>query len=407
MKIRDIINKLIEDNNICYYSDDDIDTNDIMNRPIKFIREYLKVGDKLSDLFSCERWVDNKSYRLHHTVSIYTLGIIIYQNVGLVSKEVDNYFRKYRKEDATLVNNDFYYYWFLICFFHDMGYLAKNEENKSIYQFGECDTGIKNKTFEVLESVRLIYEKNNRNVIPNMIYRNFINYDIFFNERRKSTDINDEIINHGYLSAAYYYKQRQDSFNRVKRTYKHDDDFYERASGEYVNRKTNIVYKKSFLKTVHAEVSSIILAHNIFFCNANGSDVENINTYRKHKLDELIINEPIYNLKKYPLLFLLSLVDTIDIYKYFKNNKVTDNLTNEILTKIIGKDNKNGKYFNIFKNVIDNVELDFGENSLEIKFEVEDSEKYVKDYSDRIKEQKYWLAIDVIHEKGKVKIVID
>ena len=52
----------------------------------------------------------------------------------------------------------------------------------------------------------------------------------------------------------------------------------------------------------------------MWFKIENVDSVEEINTYRHYKLDKLIITNsiPKINLNKHPLLFLLSLVDTLE-----------------------------------------------------------------------------------------------
>ena len=82
---------------------------------IKFIRDYLKAGEK--DTFP--RIQRLNEIRLNHTLSSFFLGIELYQSLGL-----DDMFN-----GAHLSLPDFRYYWFLLCLLHDIGYIK--EENTS------------------------------------------------------------------------------------------------------------------------------------------------------------------------------------------------------------------------------------------------------------------------------------
>lgn len=101
------------------------------------------------------------------------------------------------------------------------------------------------------------------------------------------------------------------------------------------------------------------------------------NNYKNIKLQGLIVDSPIYTSTDHPLFFLLSLVDTMDFFKFFSEH--------------------DGEY-NLIE-CLQDIEMTATEDSIEIKFKGNLMDKNYA-FLQKLTEQEYWLPINVEYDRN-------
>ncbi len=212
----ELFNKILEDTNKWdYYNNTNEYYNSyqvVLNNSKYFIESILSNGKKLSNLARHEYKILEDGYRLEHIVSLYFMGIIIYENVSSIRDAIDNYIRlvdkHYSYGYSRFMRNQFEYdhdtpfsyFWFLICFFHDFGYSFEMED-KSI----------------ALERLFNVLDGNLNFVLPDGFYRTGVpkvisdNIQNYINYRYK---VNNKL-DHGIVSGLLFWEERKkDYYNR-------------------------------------------------------------------------------------------------------------------------------------------------------------------------------------------------
>lgn len=311
----------------------------ILEKPKEFITSYLKAGGKLpNELNDILNSLDKPC--LQHIISIFFLGLILHSKILEIEKSINLFIKKKSEEVKTKkysdINLTFCYNWFLICFFHDVGYsrMVKINGNSKIKIFGEIENdNIKNKVINILK------DNPCNDSIPKEINKSWWHY-LDFKESHINPDIQEDI-DHGILAGAYFYFMLKNIYQKKIKQFDKKEEVVDDA---------NLFWSKKMLERVHKPIAWIIVAHNIWFKNQN---YENVDEYKKPGLINLIINKPIIKLDKYPLYFLLSLVDTIDPIK-FVTKKKDKMIISDILKKInfhIDKDILNIEFENNLKSL--------------------------------------------------------
>ncbi|GKX31175.1 hypothetical protein SH1V18_36550 [Vallitalea longa] len=277
----------------------------VLNNSRDFIESILSNGKKLS-AFSREQYkLLEYGCRLKHTVSLYFMGIIFYENVSLIKKEIDYYIKqkdKYINKNGPFADfgrnsyecdTSFSYFWFLTCFYHDFGYSFEMEDKKSALV----------RLFEVLDGHLnfALPRGSHRTGVPKVISDNIQNY---INYRYK---VNNKL-DHGIVASILFWEERKkDYYNRrgecKENTFISDDR----------------LWSKDILYNIHLPVAWTICAHNVWFIKEHS---EYVDDYRNYGLEKLIIDRPKINIHNHPILFLLSIVDTIDPVKLLLDSKV-------------------------------------------------------------------------------------
>jgi hypothetical protein len=253
-----------------------IDMNRTLLSPVYFIQEIIE-SHKKDYLQGFEeelyKQVNNLSKeRALHIVSTYILGIQIYNRSELLKQIIDNEIKKFR--DKT-----FEFFWFLIAIYHDLGY--EYEINNTPSESETLGSFLKSEGYNRLNNsagVPQIYEKN---------------YRLYFKYRIKRHGRYD----HGICAAHILY-----------------NDLRQIRKERHWNKRLDSIYNYA---------AWVILAHNIWYVKDSSS--YDAKVYEKFKLNDLILKEedidngtyPI-ELSKYPLLFLLCLVDSIEPLKKIK-----------------------------------------------------------------------------------------
>lgn len=315
------------------------------------IEYILNSGNKLNDSEREQFNLLGYGFRLEHTISIYFLGLAIYNNVLCIKNTIDNYINRADRElqlyHETILGPEyreleipFSYFWFLTCFYHDYGY-GFEEGNKS----------------EGLEKLFLLLNgRINTNLLRGS-YRTSVPRAIsaelhkYFRLRYEKNDVLD----HGIVAGLLFWENRvSDFYKRSKRNH-NKDAFIE----------NNRLWSKGILYKIHLPVAWAIASHNVWFITENNTRVDEYNQYG---LQRLITSIPKIKLQSHPLLYLLSVVDTIDPVKLL---------------------NKNSPHRFDYDN-LESLKFDFGSNSISFKYD-ECLNVVDKRYRDGILSMSNWI----------------
>lgn len=103
-----------------------------------FIKEYFEIGGKKC-LFSVDDLTKLSSRRCEHMRSLFLLGIYVYDYVNKIREAIDKYTKSlednFTNQDSKSVpRKRFLYMWYLICLYHDLGYLYEIPDNGEMPQ---------------------------------------------------------------------------------------------------------------------------------------------------------------------------------------------------------------------------------------------------------------------------------
>lgn len=298
----DLYNEILLDKNKWdYYGNSWYQPSDIINlfsNGESFIKSYLENGQKLSERTSFQIDELSSSNRIKHTLSIYLLGILFYDKCLTIRRSVE---KQLTQSERWITHEGemtpFTYYWFLICFFHDLGYCLETKkiadalDDLIIYQEGK------------LSAILPTNYRSNLG-IPSIIRDNIHKYFKYRYMERNCID-------HGIIGAKLFFDERFDHYELKKKKY---------GMRNFIENKR--YWSNTILQNIHLPVAWTIAAHNVWFDNGN---TEYTSKYRDYGLDGLIIKKPIISITKHPLLSLLSIVDSIDPIKFFlrENTEIT------------------------------------------------------------------------------------
>lgn len=351
------LKRFIELNNIAYYEKFREDKT-IIYSPVDYVKSVLECGDKDFSILGIDQ------HRYTHTASIYVLGLMLYKNIDNLKCSIDQFI----DTNVDEMYNEFLYYWFLICFIHDMGYIIVKSVN---LDWDIWNTRDKSKiTEKVLNKVNEL-QTTDFGVVPSEIKKNILKY----HEYKKTRT--DEFVDHGFFSGAYFIDDRQTKFNRKLR----NGDLHCIGNGEYIDSITYLKWSKDILNGIQSKVAEIVIGHNVYYQKPRTSDATK---YRKLGLHDLITNTPKYTYRQYPLYFLMQLVDTIDFYKYFKS------ASNYTIDEAYGK-------------IIEDIDFYFEKDSLSMKF-VNFNKEIIEMYWKYLLKQRYWLPIKVTKKNQIINI---
>jgi len=247
------------------------ESNDLA-RSVEFITTYFRNASKNETSF--QDYVKSFGKRSQHVVSTFFLGFYFYNNSRYIKEHINKELLKYQENNSTI---NFAFVWFLICFFHDLGYQIEDNDTliyKSFKDFFE--NRCKNVTLNESEGIPNLYED---------IYRAYFDYII--KERQKNE--------HGICAAFVVFKDLCEIRKKAP-------------------NKLSLCWDKSLID-VYNFVSWIILAHNIWYATSN--DLCNVAKYYCAGLKKLIRDEGDYKIsfEEYPTFFLFCLVDSIEFLK--------------------------------------------------------------------------------------------
>ncbi len=216
--------------------------------------------------------------RARHTVSLFFLGIAFYEKIFDKESLIPPQDRHEYKA--------FLYYWFKICFYHDMGYVYEYASTREVNYY------------RTLDDFRRYYDISRTFLSDDKESKLISNY---FTYRMKEF----YLVDHGIAGGTVLYDKlltKMEELNKLsERSMFYSGDSW-MLSDEYVNGS--------------ALVAKMIAKHNMWF-----AEPEQYEMYEKYDLHDLIPKEDLshrYGCHDY-LLFILSLVDTMEPLKAFWN----------------------------------------------------------------------------------------
>ncbi len=320
------------------------------NDSLEFIKQFLSYGGKYPLIKDIESELDKlneeSKYRFKHTLSVYMLGIHIYDRNNKIKTKIDEKVEyletKYDKESSP-INNVRLYIWFLTALYHDIGYAYEENSNKYLNDTNDEIIGCINQN----KKIKL---KN---------YKDGCNYYRYRKCKFKKID-------HGVIGGIKLYLGMSKIMRQVGN-----------------EKKTGLIYDTN-LKIFFKEAASSIIRHNIWACRSD--DIEKKEDYQGYNLKKYITsknsNKNKLRLEDDPFAFLLALCDTIDPVKNFR-------------------DRENDCLCQNSESIEKHISFDVNENSIIITVdELVDYNEYLR----KIKELMEWLVLDVEEEENRVFI---
>ena len=290
----------------------------------QFIREFLAYSNKVKDIYDVLELIEPS--RNLHIVTDYFLGILIYESNIRIKRSIDNQIKKIIPPGNVSFDNSFKYFWFLICFYHDVGYYYENNSD-SINSLStmENELKIENKIQYLLGVPKLFQNIKNKYLLYRL--ENFNCYD------------------HGIIGGMLLY-------DRLIKVYKYYKNNFGNGQNSFLHN--NLYWSDSMFKYFQL-IASVVITHNIWFKNEASNSLTEINIYKDYRLDKLIISDTTraISLDRHPLLFLLSLVDSIEPTKRFginflkKNRLIFSKNGTIIIAQNICNDNETNEWQNI------------------------------------------------------------
>lgn len=275
-----------------YYSDQGLPERiDSSPECIEFIKSFFSKSGKagcLYDLVPDLKEIPNE--RWMHIVYTFFLGIFFYEKNEIIRKCIDKQLDRMSWRIRPVSNVKFQFVWFLICLFHDLGYVF---ESKNQYS---CK----------LDDYR--YKVGRLSGVPSFFSKNlYDSYERFIHP-------ND----HGICGGVKM-------FNVLCEVRNNQESI--QAQNEFLSwDRTLIPYYRL--------AASAVICHNIWFVN---EDEKSCLRYKAIGLHDLVKRAGEYKIdqKKYPLFFLLCLVDDIEPIKKVKDIALLRDLSITLLDDMI------------------------------------------------------------------------
>lgn len=248
------------------------------NEAYRFIEWYFDIGGKDSLLKSIERngRIHFSKNRAIHTVSTFFLGIYIAN-----SFKIDIH-------SKNELNMNFKYYWFLICLFHDIGYVYEDTFDCQSLQH------------IVRDGLTAFQRKNRMDYLGGDCYLTYSRDEInkYLKDRaqcqREGEHIKAGKIDHGIAGGLLIYNELHKMFDNSWKN-RNDKQNYNRESF-HINNNGRKLHVSSNNFPVYAQIADAIMSHNIW--------VRNLPKRREFKISP-----------DNQYLFILALADTIEPLK--------------------------------------------------------------------------------------------
>lgn len=344
----DIYNDVYNTPSIWNYYDDDSTLSDNPFNTDKntkdFILGFIKLSDKSkgNPLYDTVKKLDNN--RIRHIVSTFFLGIYLYNNIQKIKDPIDIVISRYKKQNPESTIK-FPFIWYLICLFHDSGYLIENKK-----KYRDFDDFIKD------YKVKFFLKKP---VGVPTLYGNVYKY--YFNYRINHTEDSIKKPDHGICGSIIL-------FNTLKKI------LVRKQIKELINKEPENKSWNPKLLNIYRFASWVILSHNIFFIRKGDPAEQN---YEDNHLDDLILDTnsgPKIDYIKHSFLFLFALVDSIEPVKELDN----------------------------FKN-LNKLYLDIHDNKIILEL---DDTKYQDKYFKKVQDLKTWLVPNITRNNNRIEIEI-
>lgn len=285
-------------------------------------------------------------YRIKHILFSFGLGLVFADFADLTTKIGEKY--KYCQYEIENNNDDnFLYAWLTVCLYHDFGYYVNREKYSEISDISEIIKKLRRNIFKSTSVSRYNFE----------LYQEYYKERFEINKSDGSFEIGD----HGILGGIFLY--------------------------DLMNRKKFVEYCPFC-----ADICFCIMEHNIWKQN---EDYPLSSPY--HWIDKS--NFVKINAQKEPLLYLLSLVDTIEPTKKFSKYKDSDRLSGKsIFPKTIAKS---------IKVNVTNKSVTIDGNELINVLKKRDKTLKISDWTTPIKDLSNWVEINSSVDNNIIKITLN
>lgn len=255
----------------------------------KFVELFLEYSNKTDRIIDDLRLSDPT--RFLHIVTNYFIGILLYEENEKIRSAIDTQIRKITPSEDVSIDNSFKYFWFLICFYHDVGYCYENNNNDTIKSLKTINSDLRIKSrLKKLLGVPKIFQN---------IGLKYLTY------RLRCFGVFD----HGIVGGMLVYDRLIKIFRHYQKTYGNM-----KKSFDYKNLR----WSESMFPYFRL-IASVIFTHNIWLKNVNVDPKSEINLYMYYGLDKLVITNSrrTISLYRHPMLFLLGFVDSIEPTKRY------------------------------------------------------------------------------------------
>lgn len=356
-----------------YYNLMNFKKNELLNDSSSLIRNYLTMGNKIG--VSIEDHMNiflQDAERVRHVESIYYFGLLIYNNSNIFSNSIDRFIydqNRYMIFDSSKEEN-FEFYWFLICFFHDFGYAIENQDKyknrlviENVYKKfikRPNDNWAFLRSFSKNEHrIREFKVNELRKYLPPELYNNYWDYLWFRIQEHK-------VIDHGIIGGLLFLEDRISSLYLNS---KNDIHSFENIDGDISYVFNDLYWSTDIIRNIFFPIAATIIGHNIWYISPNN---QNSSKYSDYNLSNLIRSKCDYSFDDYPILYFFQLIDTIDLYKGLKSDHLS------------------------FESIVSEVGIEFSEDGIALDFssiiDSEVKEKHIKN----ITSMSEWLPFMVI-----------
>ncbi len=274
----------------------------------KYIDDYFDLGGKKSYL-SPEMIKDdldnNQNIRLSHMISVYSLAVMFVENNNELKDKILSRYEKFNVLADINHSEEIYYYLFLLILYHDLGYTTQ-----PIIKFKYHLFSFKESVKHLLENPECIklkqqFRKYKRGYpSDSMFYKNDI-YEQY--SERFPRNIADEVVEHGTYGGKLFFnnfllmleEQASTEFrNRFGNGNITDDEIESFKKEEHIVTSQG-VYIYGGMIGIFKDIAFIIAHHNIWKKKLLEIQYANFKKIKNHN----------------PLLYLLCIIDTIELYK--------------------------------------------------------------------------------------------
>lgn len=280
----------------------------------EFIYRYFERGQK-AKAFDIAFPDEYSQFGKHiHTVSLYLLGCVLKESFS--SKVRDAVKCALDSECSWYEDHDFYYSWFLTCLYHDVASsiesripLITNEQQKHLeYYCGKWN----------IKYTPYSHQPVNPSADLNCYSENLIKNYFYYRTNKGEID-------HGIIGGYLLFDRLKKNFITITSGEKGKEREVVTTVGDQLI-KWNIEHPDHFVY-----VADAIICHNLWTCNYGEDSTE----YEQYGLDPLIIKSKCdkVSIEKYPLQFMLRLLDSLEPTKRFESMKVKDVLQSVFISK--------------------------------------------------------------------------
>ena len=246
----------------------------------EFITNYFKNGDKEDAFIDIEELFDDITDRMIHSTVFFFLCVYFFKN-SFYKNKVQDYINAFFKGN-DLYPKDILRLLFLMCLYHDYGYVIEIEGRNKV----EADFCEKSELKNISEKNKKFFSKP----------YNFCTITKYY-EYRKYRE-------HGIYGGTLLFHRLIKNFDNKAKYFEGNHFIFD-----------GILYDKEKDKIFYALIASVIIKHNIWYA----TDDRTIEEYEKNKLNSLIIKDQSKRLsfEKDPLLYIFCILDTIEPIKAF------------------------------------------------------------------------------------------